>query len=159
MAKRSKASSRGFTPGDYSRQIRRSDYPGTGGSYSLDPNAEALPRADLAVRRLLEAFGRPPGYLPTFPRPPSSPTPLPFKKRGIPRVYLPPAPTHGRIRKPSAPSFASLKALHTPEAYRARHCLDRKTRREVLFALRIPGKSGIGRGKRWRRTAASHYSC
>lgn len=38
-------------------------------------------------------------------------------------------------------------------------CLRRKVRKEVLFALRIAGRRGVGAGKRWRRTAESSWRC
>lgn len=42
---------------------------------------------------------------------------------------------------------------------RVHACLVRKARREVLFALGSSGRSGVGRGKHWRRTPESQFSC
>lgn len=160
MAKR-KSASRGPAPGDYSRVIRRSDLNSTGGSF-FDPNRR-LPRAYKAERRLPEPLERlltdqliPYPYNPVTDR---SYPPL-FQSSRPPRVHLPPV-NYGRKLKalPTARQFRSLKALHTPEAYRAKHCLDRKQRREVLFAYGRAGLSGKQIGKRYRRTASSTYSC
>lgn len=156
MARR-KSHIRGPAPGDYSRSIRRPDYPSAGESF-FDSNPR-LPRAYEADRRPVEPLERPLPYLPPYLSPTNAtyPTYSPYRKA---RVYVPPV-TYGRKSKalPLAQQFQSLKALHTPEAYRAKHCLDRRQRREVLFATKQAGKSGAQRGKRYRRTASSNYSC
>lgn len=119
-------------------------------------NSRYISQANLADQLLSVA------HLVSLPSLSAPPQEWPSIARRTPRVYLPPRPATGYGPKPNKAlygPFASLKTLHTPEAFRARHCLDRKSRREVLFALRKAGKSGIGRNKRWRRTQASNYHC
>lgn len=157
MAKR-KPASRGPAPGDYSRSIRRPDSPRTGGSF-FDPNRR-LPRAYKADRRPIELLEQlQTNQLYTPPVTERFYPPL-IQSSRPPRVHLPPV-NYGRKLKalPTSRQFRSLKALHTPEAYRAKHCLDRKQRREVLFAYGRAGLSGKQIGKRYRRTASSSYSC
>lgn len=38
-------------------------------------------------------------------------------------------------------------------------CVQRKQRKQVLFAKRIAGRRGVGRGKRWFRSSTSQYRC
>lgn len=52
--------------------------------------------------------------------------------------------------------FGSLRIM-APR--RVLFCLRRKVRKEVMFALRIAGKRGVGAGKRWRRTENSQWRC
>lgn len=40
-----------------------------------------------------------------------------------------------------------------------RFCVQRKARREVLFAFSVAGRRGVGAGKRWRRSVNSTWSC
>lgn len=157
MAKR-KTARRGPAPGDYSRSIRRSDYPSAGGSF-FDPNPW-LPRAYEADRRPLEPLERPPTLSTPYRSLNRVTYPRLIHGTRPPRVFLPPV-TYGRkaAALPLHQQFRSLKALTSPEAYRAKHCLDRKQRREVLFAFNHAGKSGQQRGKRYRRTPSSNYSC
>lgn len=53
------------------------------------------------------------------------------------------------------PSFG----LQVRAPSRARFCLQRKQRKEVLFAYGVAGRRGVGRGKRWNRNANSQWRC
>lgn len=58
-------------------------------------------------------------------------------------------------------SFEALRPLQVRVPMRARFCVQRKQRREVLFAFRRVGYSGSSPGRRntYRRTANSHWRC
>lgn len=58
-------------------------------------------------------------------------------------------------------SFDGLRPLQIRAPMRARFCVQRKQRREVLFAFRRVGYSGSSPGRRnhYRRTANSHWRC
>lgn len=53
----------------------------------------------------------------------------------------------------------SWRAVLAEAPYRVRFCVQRKSRREVLFAFRRAGYSGSARKSRWRRTSNSNYGC
>lgn len=38
-------------------------------------------------------------------------------------------------------------------------CVRRAERKQVMFALKVAGKRGVGRGKRWKRTYNSQWRC
>lgn len=38
-------------------------------------------------------------------------------------------------------------------------CVRRKVRKQVMFALNVAGKRGVGRGKSWHRNRNSSYRC
>lgn len=52
-----------------------------------------------------------------------------------------------------------LKQLRMLAPRRVLFCLRRKVRKEVMFALKIAGRRGVGVGKRWRRTENSNWRC
>lgn len=71
------------------------------------------------------------------------------------------------LSKPSLPNRlsrpVSLSYLMGLLSYsfprRVQVCVRRQIRRQVMFAHRYAGRSGLGRGRRWRRTEESNYSC
>ena len=52
-----------------------------------------------------------------------------------------------------------LNQIKVMRPSRMMFCVRRKIRREVMFALGVGGKRGVGRGKSWNRGVDSTYSC
>lgn len=78
---------------------------------------------------------------------------LPFKRA---RIY----PNVGRPDKPIfVGSFPAKQDFLVDLPYRARVCVRRKQRREVLFAFRRAGYAGSAPKRRYRRTSYSKYGC
>lgn len=76
-------------------------------------------------------------------------------------IYLPPVPqkTARALTVSPSSSSSSWEKLRIEVPERVRFCVQRAQRKQVLFAARIAGTSGIGRGKAWRRTANSAWRC
>lgn len=76
---------------------------------------------------------------------------------------FPPAKRSFRVLPNAAYQYAALMAplnkLRVFAPRRVLFCLRRKVRKEVMFALNIAGKRGVGAGKRWRRTENSNWRC
>lgn len=84
--------------------------------------------------------------------------PAPFKRlparRGV--VYAPP-PVRTPTRKSGGPwRFWGSLSVRVPE--RVKFCVQRKERREVLFARRVAGRRGTAPGP-YRRSPKSQWSC
>lgn len=56
-------------------------------------------------------------------------------------------------------AMAPLRKLQMLAPRRVLFCLRRKVRKEIMFALNIAGRRGVGAGKRWRRTENSNWRC
>lgn len=56
-----------------------------------------------------------------------------------------------------APAWRAFNALHATAPAKTRYCVQRKQRREVLFAKRLHGRHGGGRP--YHRTTSSNWSC
>ena len=61
---------------------------------------------------------------------------------------------------PAKPNRLSLelRRLRISKPHKVAFCVRRKQRREVLFAMRVAGERGVGRGRAWRRKD-SQYTC
>lgn len=78
-----------------------------------------------------------------------------------PRVFSPvsppPVPRYGR--RLNFGKYSALRQLAVKLPSRVKFCLDRRERREVLFAKRLAGYSGSARKRYWNRSQNSQYSC
>ncbi len=63
----------------------------------------------------------------------------------------------GRKRNRLHGAVSARLGFHAP--WQVVVCVRRKRRRNVLFANRIAGRSGVGRGKQWRRNYYSQVRC
>lgn len=129
------------------------------GGLPYDPNASvALPRAQERVLRIAQGLApreleldRQP-FGPVYPRARDRLDLIPRRLHRSPRVARP-----ARLR--NSVVFQSLHKLQMRAPSRVLFCLRRKQRKEVLFARGVAGRRGVGRGRRWRRTGDSAYSC
>lgn len=55
--------------------------------------------------------------------------------------------------------YSALRELAMRAPSRTRFCIQRKARRQVLFALRRAGYAGSAKARTWRRTSNSQYAC
>lgn len=62
-------------------------------------------------------------------------------------------------RSPSRPIGSLLGQIAQRLPMTTRFCVQRKQRREVMFALDVAGRRGVGAGKRWKRRVESQYNC
>lgn len=69
------------------------------------------------------------------------------------------SPRRHALARSKAGSILRSWRFHVSVPRKMGFCVRRKQRKEVLFALSIAGRSGVGRGKRWRRNAQSSYRC
>lgn len=89
---------------------------------------------------------------PVFNRKSHSLHPSPLAKRAFSNVRY--SSTLGALAR-----LARGDAFVIRSSKRVQFCVSRKQRRQVLFAQRIAGKRGVGRGKRWRRSSTSSWRC
>lgn len=114
----------------------------------------------------------------TLPRPFADITKRAWDDRGIPaqarldtemppararrvRTWTPPLPLAKPLLRSSAErrsrGLSFLSKLRADP--RVGFCLKRGIRREVLFAMRVAGSRGVGRGKKWKRNYNSQWRC
>lgn len=128
----------------------RNRYRRAGEAYYPSSASTALPRTHEGVRRYQPwgissaSLATPQGFYERFSR---RPTVRPIFSLAKPAV--------GRL---SPGRWSALSELQIRAPARARFCVQRKQRKEVLFALRIAGRGAGGHG-RYRRTANSAFSC
>lgn len=83
----------------------------------------------------------------------------------VPTTYFPPVvnnpPSYKHPAKPDRRQSVNFVGWRFQSRVPSRtwFCIRRNQRKQVLFALKIAGKRGIGRGKRWNRNHTSHYGC
>lgn len=73
------------------------------------------------------------------------------------RLSVDPRPAGRRVARSFRPGKVPFQVVMRVPA-RVRFCVERKQRREVLFARGVAGRGG-GRHGSYRRTANSYYSC
>lgn len=126
------------------------------GDVSFPSNSLALlPRTHESVRQVsvLDAFNRSQWLVEdTYPLGVFTPSP----RRFLGRVWSPPAPPR---RFPRQRSFTGLRTLQIRVPPRVKFCIQRKERREVLFALGRAGFRGSAPKRRYRRTQNSQWRC
>lgn len=144
-----------------SKRSRRLERSGEPSLPALTP--VALPRAQERVRQALLGLGRA-GLLDA---------PSPYTGAVYPWVRRRPEPEVTRLRRharrlrpPSADRLSRPRSLSYYMGMlsyqfprRVQVCVRRRIRRSVMFALDKAGRRGLGRGRRWRRTEESNYSC
>lgn len=83
--------------------------------------------------------------------------PLPPGRRVLRRTLRPPVPVQYFPRSLSWQTVPRDLFMRVPE--RVKFCVQRKERREVLFAKKRAGFGGSARKRFWRRSASSQYRC
>lgn len=83
----------------------------------------------------------------------------PGARRELPKLAVSRAALTQSPAKPTRLKRPPLYQLNIQAPSRVKFCVRRKIRREVMFARNMAGRRGIGRGKTWRRSENSNYSC
>lgn len=141
---------------------RRPAY-GPSGERNYRSNVQALPRRTVEI--IERHLGRPMiGPKIGLGRPLTSvyPREVVRSRRSFAVPRYTPLPRRDLGRSPRLGRFGISRSLVGIPIWSPRKisfCVRRHIRREVLFALGVSGGSGVGRGKRWKRTAESAYSC
>lgn len=88
-----------------------------------------------------------------------------WPNRSVPRTHFPRVvslpPSYRHPAQPDRRQSANVGTWRFQSRVPSRtwFCVRRKQRKQVLFAFKIAGRSGVGRGKRWFRNRNSHYGC
>lgn len=138
----------------YRLRMRRAD-----GDISWFPSPPAgLSRTQERVRRLLQGLA-PLELTHEIRQPRRAVYPVAIDRPG--RIYSRSRVFSSRRLSSHAKPYFS-RYMQSVEVLRPRQvsfCQSRAARREVLFARNVAGRRGVGRGKPWRRTFESNYSC
>lgn len=136
--------------------------PGWGGPYFRPNVATALPPTRSNVHRLLSRIrdaAIPVGYGANKPRASLNFTPVRHQLLGAIASRQLRTPIRPLQAQRIADSWRAFNVLRFPNPRRVQVCLRRKARKEVLHALGIAGRRGLGRGAGVHRNADSSWSC
>lgn len=134
------------------KRRRRSSYTRRGEPYYRSSRPARLPPAHERVRRLPQD----PDFRVTVPFVALRQSPARALARRL-SVFLPPAATPLRRRGVSR-RYEALRQLPVAVPRKVRFCVERKRRREVIFAIGVGGRRGSAPGP-YRRTQESQYAC